>query len=729
LDQLSELKLQVDVSNEKIEQVKADFSQQLETAKDEFRDSVTNSGRFYELKASSLKSEIQQSTSALQAAQEASQQKFRNLAALIKQSEEFLYAHILSAEDKSMQLGQSLNAKHSQDISALDQRIENILSQVSSIEAENMHFRALSDSRINSCEKQFQNNINAAVDTLVKTIESTRQDLCALEAKSSQDSHIAQKRSIAFDSLEGTCAHIAASIASIQGSITGLTESQAALAGQHSSASKHIQEMKLHCQQALTTAKAVEENVIARFQPQFLDITDRIDAIDAQLASLNSGSQHRLEKRFAVIRDEISGHASQSNRVFDRIQLEILEIQDKLSKISVEIVGSAQRADLSHQSLKETLLPSVSSLQASVNSLSFRLNRSLASVQEGMHAVKKDFDSRLVDLACDSAAFSCLEDVISRVENDALSSKLTMLQVQANSTAETALSDVCDKLQKLEVCVQTMDSDQIAAADLFSKRLASVEDSVSATTDHLELVNTQNTLIFTNMKTIEARIASQGKAIGVVEESAARSERVADTIAKEVERLSVASSAAATQIEAQTKAIGVVEESAARSERVADTLAKEVERLSVASSAAATQIEAQTKAIGVVEESAARSERVADTLAKEVERLSVASSAAATRIEAQTKAIGVVEETVGRAELATDALSRSIERQSAESTAMITSACFALREDILQHVDGKVSAVQTDVQVQAEAIQELLETVSKQQAITNDFITEVRSTK
>ena len=80
LDQFSELKLQVDANNEKIEQVKADFSQHLETAKDEFRDSVTNSGRFYELKASSLKSEIQQSTSALQAAQEASQQKFRNLA-------------------------------------------------------------------------------------------------------------------------------------------------------------------------------------------------------------------------------------------------------------------------------------------------------------------------------------------------------------------------------------------------------------------------------------------------------------------------------------------------------------------------------------------------------------------------------------------------------------------------------------------------------------------------
>ena len=150
LDRCAELKLQCDANNEKIESVKADFSQQLETAKDQFRDSAANSARFYELKAGCLTSDVQQCTLALEAAQEESQQKFKHVAAVIKQSEEFLYAHVLSAEDKSAQLGHSLNAKHSHDVSILEQKIENIFSHVTAIEAENLHFRALSDSRISS---------------------------------------------------------------------------------------------------------------------------------------------------------------------------------------------------------------------------------------------------------------------------------------------------------------------------------------------------------------------------------------------------------------------------------------------------------------------------------------------------------------------------------------------------------------------------------------------------
>jgi hypothetical protein len=685
LDRFSELKLQCDANNEKIERTKEDFSKLLESTKDKFQDSVANSARFYELKANSLTSELQQSTSALQAAQEASQQKFRHVAALIKQSEEFLYAHVLSAEDKAAQLGQSLNVKHSQDISVLDQKIENIFSHVSAIEAENLHFRSLSDSRISSCEKQFQKSIDSAVSSLVKTIETTRRDVSILEAKSSQDSQIAQKRAIAFDSLEGSHATISASVACMQGAITSCAEVQAAHTSQFSGASKSIQEMKVACQQALATAKAVEENVASRFQPQFLEMTDRIDAIDAQLASLSSGGQQRLEKRFAVVRDEILGHTSQSNRIFDRIQHEILEMQEKLSKLSVEIIGSAQRADLSHQSLKDTLLPSVSSLQASVNSLSFRLNRSLLAVQEDMNAVKKGADARFTNLACEAAALSCLEDVVSRIESAELCSKVSLLQVQATDAAGATVAAVSEKIRKLEISVEAMDSDQIAAADLFSTRLATVEDSFSTTTDHFELFSAQNTLILTNMKSIEA------------------------------------------QVESHSTEIGVVVETVERSERAAETLSKEVERLSVASSAAVTRIEAQSKAIGVVEEIAGRTELTAETLSKEVERLSVASSAAVTRIEAQSKAIGVVEEIAGRTELTAQTLSRSVERQNAESSAMIASACFAIKEDILQYVDGKCSGLQADVQVQAEAMQELLETVSKQQAMTNEFIAEVRA--
>jgi hypothetical protein len=86
----------------------------------------------------------------------------------------------------------------------------------------------------------------------------------------------------------------------------------------------------------------------------------------------------------------------------------------------------------------------------------------------------------------------------------------------------------------------------------------------------------------------------------------------------------------------------------------------------------------------------------------------------------------VIEETVGRTEVAADALSKGLERQSVECNATIASACLALREDILQHLEGKISSIHADVQVQEEALQELLDTVSKQQAITNDFIAEVR---
>jgi len=148
--------------------------------------------------------------------------------------------------------------------------------------------------------------------------------------------------------------------------------------------------------------------------------------------------------------------------------------------------------------------------------------------------------------------------------------------------------------------------------------------------------------------------------------------------------------------------------------------------LSVVSNAAATRMESQTKAIGVIEETVGRAEQTTDALSKEVERLSVVSNAAATRMESQTKAIGVIEETVGRTEVAADALSKGLERQSVECNATIASACLALREDILQHLEGKISSIHADVQVQEEALQELLDTVSKQQAITNDFIAEVR---
>jgi hypothetical protein len=344
-----------------------------------------------------------------------------------------------------------------------------------------------------------------------------------------------------------------------------------------------------------------------------------------------------------VIRDEISGHTSHSNIVFDRFQKDMLEMQAKLSKLSVEIVGSAQRADLSHQSLKETLLPSVSSLQASVNTLAFRLSRSVTSFEEEVNTIKNSIDSRVTNLAHEVAVFSCLEDVISRIEYDDVSSQVSLLQVQTTSSARTAIAAVAERLQQLEISVQTMDSDQIVAADLFSKRLVCAEDSVAATSDHLELFNTQNTLIMTNMKAIEA------------------------------------------------------------------------------------QIESHNTEIGVVVETLERSERATDALSKEVERLSVASNVAATRIESQSKAIGVVEETVVRSERATDALSKEVEQLTAESNSIVASACFALKEAILQHFESKIGAIQVDVQVQAEALQELLDTVSKQQAITNDFISEVRS--
>ena len=530
----------------------------------------------------------------------------------------------------------------------LDQKIEKIISQVSAITAENLHFRTLSDSRISACERQSQKNIHSAVDSVVKVIESTRRDLLILEAKVSQDYQTAQKRSGAFDVLEASFAPIAASVASMQASITSISEAQAVLSGQSSSASLSIQEMKLESQHALSTARALEEKVTSRFQPQFLEMGDRMDSIDAQLASLSSGGQQRLEKRLAVIRDEISGHTSQSNRIFDRIQNEILEMQDKLSKLSMEIVGSAQRADLSHQSLKETLLPSISSLQALVNSLSFRLNRSLQTVQDNMKMVKDGSDMGRSDLACEIAVFSCLEAVVARVEYDSLSSNVSLLrqhQVQAATAASTSVAAVADKLQELEINVKAMDSDQISAADLFSKRLVSVEDIIAATSNQQELVNTQSSQIISHIESIEARVESQSKAIGVVEGTVERTERVTESLSKEVERLSVASSAAETLIESQSKAIGVVEGTVERTERVTESLSKEVERLSV------------------------------------------------------------------------------------ESNVTVTSACFALKEELLQEIRSKISAFEQDVQVQADALQELLDTVSKQQTITNDFIAEVRAPK
>jgi hypothetical protein len=57
----------------------------------------------------------------------------------------------------------------------------------------------------------------------------------------------------------------------------------------------------------------------------------------------------------------------------------------------------------------------------------------------------------------------------------------------------------------------------------------------------------------------------------------------------------------------------------------------------------------------------------------------------------------------------------------------VASACIALKEEICSHLEGKLAAVQVDVQVQAEALQELVETISRQQAITNNFIAEVRA--
>jgi chromosome segregation ATPase len=390
---------------------------------------------------------------------------------------------------------------------------------VSAIEAENIHFRALSDSRISSCEKQFLKNINSATDSLVKTIESTRRDVSNLQTKMSQDAQLAQQRGATLDSLEGSYANIAATVASMHASITSISGVQADLAVHLPAASKSIEEIKSECQRALTVAQAVEEKIELRLQNQFSEILDLVDAIDAQLTILTSGSQQRLEKRLAVIRDEISGHTSHSNIVFDRFQKDMLEMQAKLSKLSVEIVGSAQRADLSHQSLKETLLPSVSSLQASVNTLAFRLSRSVTSFEEEVNTIKNCIDSRVTNLAHEVAVFSCLEDVISRIEYDDVSSQVSLLQVQTTSSARTAIAAVAERLQQLEISVQTMDSDQIVAADLFSKRLVCAEDSVAATSDHLELFNTQNTLIMTNMKAIEAQIESHNTEIGVVVET------------------------------------------------------------------------------------------------------------------------------------------------------------------------------------------------------------------
>jgi hypothetical protein len=114
LDRCAELKLQCDANNEKIEQTKAEFALELEASKDQFRDGIASASRFFELKASAMLSELQQSTGVFQNAQESSQLKIKNLGSLMKQSEEFLYAHILAAEDKSNQHGRSLSVKLSQ---------------------------------------------------------------------------------------------------------------------------------------------------------------------------------------------------------------------------------------------------------------------------------------------------------------------------------------------------------------------------------------------------------------------------------------------------------------------------------------------------------------------------------------------------------------------------------------------------------------------------------------
>jgi chromosome segregation ATPase len=410
-------------------------------------------------------------------------------------------------------------------------------------------------------------------------------------------------------------------------------------------------------------------------------MVDRMEALDAQLASLSCGSHQRLEKRLAVIRDEITGHTSHSNKVFDRIQKELLEIHEKLSKLSVEIVGSAQRADLSHQSLKESLLPSVSSLQASVSALAFRLSRSLATVQEDIEVLKNGFHSSVSNLACEAAVFSCLEDVVSRVENDAFLSKLSFIQVETSAAVGAAEL----KLRKLENSVQLMDADQIAAADLFSMRLASAEDSLSSSRDHLELVSTQNTLIITNVQSIQAQIESQSADIAVAIDSSQRAERATGAISAEVERLTAASDAVALQMESQAKAIVAVEETVGRAERATGAISAEVERLTAASDAVALQIESQSAAISDIEVA------------------------------------------VRQSGLATDVLSKSLDRQSAESSVTVASACIALKEEICSHLEGKLAAVQVDVQVQAEALQELVETISRQQAITNNFIAEVRA--
>ena len=80
-----------------------------------------------------------------------------------------------------------------------------------------------------------------------------------------------------------------------------------------------------------------------------------------------------------------------------------------------------------------------------------------------------------------------------------------------------------------------------------------------------------------------------------------------------------------------------------------------------------------------------------------------------------------------RTERVTESLSKEVERLSVESNVTVTSACFALKEELLQEIRSKISAFEQDVQVQADALQELLDTVSKQQTITNDFIAEVRA--
>jgi hypothetical protein len=208
------------------------------------------------------------------------------------------------------------------------------------------------------------------------------------------------------------------------------------------------------------------------------------------------------------------------------------------------------------------------------------------------------------DLACEISVFSCLEAVVARVEYDSFSSNVSLLrqhQVQAATAASASVAAFADKMQELEINVKAMDSDQISAADLFSKRLVSVEDIIAASSNQQELVNTQSSQIISHIESIEARVESQSKAIGVVEGTVERTERVTESLSKEVERLSV------------------------------------------------------------------------------------------------------------------------------ESNVTVTSACFALKEELLQEIRSKISAFEQDVQVQADALQELLDTVSKQQTITNDFIAEVRA--